>query len=84
MRIFSSVSFWILVFCLLFACFIGSFTHWIAGLIVFIVAVSKTALIGLILDTISGSLEYHHNRQDARAKKSIESLIFLKNKVVPK
>lgn len=39
----------------------------------------KALIFGIVLDTISGSLEYHHDRQDLRAKKKMESLAFLKH-----
>ena len=78
MRITESVSFWIMVFSLIIALIIGSFTHWIIGVIVFFLIAGRSALIGIILDTISSSLEYHHDRQDERAKKSIASLMLLK------
>ena len=79
MRLTESVSFWILVFSLLIGCLVGSFTHWIVGTIIFFLLVGKSAIIGLILDTISGSLKYHHDRQDIRAQKSITSLLLFKS-----
>lgn len=79
MGLLNTVSFWILVISALFGCLVGSFTHWILGLIVFFLLVGKTAIIGLILDTIAGSLKYHHDRQDIRAKKSIASLLLFKS-----
>ena len=79
MRLTESVSFWILVFSLLIGCLVGSFTHWIVGTIIFFLLAGKAAIIGLILDTISGSLKYHHDRQDLRAQKSIASLLLLKS-----
>jgi len=78
MRIFNSVSFWIVFWSALLSCFIGSFTHWIFGLIFFLILTGKTILIGLIMDTVSGSLEYHHDRQDDRMKKTMESIRYLK------
>lgn len=78
MRITESVSFWIIIFSFIIALLIGSFTHWIVGVIIFVLLVGKSAFIGIILDTISSSLEYHHDRQDERAKKSIASIMFLK------
>jgi hypothetical protein len=77
MRITESVSFWIIVISALIGLFIGSFTHWIIGVIVFVLLAGKAAMIGLILDTISGSLSYHHDRQDLRMKKTMESLRYL-------
>jgi len=77
MRMFESVSVWIIIFSLIIACFIGSFTHWIIGVIVFIVIAGKAALIGIILDTISGSLEYHHDREDDRVSKTLDSVRFM-------
>ena len=79
MRLTESVSFWILVFNLLIGCLVGSFTHWIVGTIIFFLLAGKAAIIGLILDTISGSLKYHHDRQDIRAQKSIASLLLFKS-----
>ena len=78
MRITESVSFWILVFSAIIGCLIGSFTHWIVGVVIFVLLAGKSAMIGLVLDTISSSLEYHHDRQDLRAKKSIASLLLFK------
>jgi hypothetical protein len=78
MKITESVSFWIIIFSLIIALIIGSFTHWIVGVIIFVLLVGRSALIGIILDTISSSLEYHHDRQDERAKKSIASIMLLK------
>lgn len=79
MRLTESVSFWIIVFSLLIGCLVGSFTHWIVGTIIFFLLAGKAAMIGLILDTISGSLKYHHDRQDIRAKKSIASLLLFRS-----
>lgn len=78
MVLFQSVSFWIILFSALIGFTIGSFTHWIVGLIFFLLLAGKTAVIGLVLDTISGSLKYHHDRQDIRARKSIASIMFFK------
>ena len=78
MRLTNSVSFWTVVFSFLFACFIGSFTHWIVGTVIFFMVAGKALIFGIILDTISGSLEYHHDREDERAKKTIASLMFFK------
>jgi len=78
MKLTNSVSFWILIFSLLIGCLIGSFTHWIVGTIIFLLLAGKSAIYGLVMDTISGSLEYHHDREDARAKKKMESMAFLK------
>lgn len=69
----NSVSFWTVVFSLIFACFIGSFTHWIVGTVIFFLVAGKALIFGIILDTISGSLRYHHDREDERAKKIIIS-----------
>ena len=79
MRLLESVSFWILFFSLIIGCLVGSYTHWIVGAIIFFLLVGKTAIIGLVLDTISGSLKYHHDRQALRAQKSIASLLLLKS-----
>lgn len=79
MRLIESVSFWIFVFSLLIGCLVGSFTHWIVGTIIFFLLAGKAAIIGLVLDTISGSLKYHHDRQDLRAQKSIASLLLFKS-----
>jgi len=78
MRLTESVSFWILIFSLFIGCLIGSFTHWIVGTIIFLLLAGKSAIYGLVMDTISGSLEYHHDREDMRAKKKMESLAYLK------
>lgn len=80
MKLTQSVSFWILVFSAIIGCIIGSFTHWIVGLIIFLLLAGKAAIIGLVLDTISGSLTYHHDRQDLRMKKTLESIRFLSAK----
>ena len=79
MRLIDSVSFWIVVFSLIIACLIGSFTHWIVGVVIFLLFADESLIIGLVLDTISGSLKYHHDRQDMRAKKSIDSLLLFKS-----
>ena len=79
MKITNSVSFWIIVISAVIGCLIGSVTHWIIGVIIFFLIAGKSAIIGIILDTISGSLEYHHDRQDARAKKTIASLLLFKS-----
>ena len=79
MRLTESVSFWIIIFSLLIGCLVGSFTHWIVGAIIFILIAGKSAMIGLVLDTISGGLKYHHDRQDIRAQKSIASLLLFKS-----
>lgn len=73
-----SVSFWIVLFSLIIGCIIGSFTHWIVGTVIFFLFAGKSLIIGLIMDTISGSLRYHHDRQDDRAKKTIASLMLFK------
>jgi len=79
MKLTDSVSFWALVFIALFACFVGSFTHWIIGLLIFgISAGSKWILFGLLIDTFTGGLKYHHDREDARAKKIIVSNMLVK------
>ena len=74
MKVTNSVSFWIIVISAIIGCLIGSVTHWVIGMIIFFLIAGKSAIIGIILDTISSSLEYHHDRQDIRAKKSIASL----------
>jgi len=79
MRLIDSVSFWILIFSLIIGCLIGSFTHWIIGTIIFFLIAGKSAMTGIILDTISGSLKYHHDREDMRAKKTMASLLYLKD-----
>ena len=79
MRLTESVSFWILVFSAIIGCLVGNFTHWIIGVIIFFLLAGKAAIIGLVLDTISSSLKYHHDRQDIRAKKSIASLLLFKS-----
>jgi hypothetical protein len=75
----SSVSFWILVWSAMFGLIIGCITHWILGVIVFFVLAGRSAMIGLVLDTISGSLRYHHDREDNRTKKIMESIAALRN-----
>lgn len=78
MRITESVSFWLVIIGLIIGFAVGVWLHWIIGVIVFFVLVGKTAIIGLVLDTVSSSLEYHHDRQDERARKSIASLMLIK------
>jgi len=78
MGIFYSVSFWIVFFSLILSCLIGSFTHWIIGTVFFFILAGKALIVGLILDTISGSLKYHHDRNDDRVKKEIASLMLFK------
>lgn len=76
MRATQSVSFWILIFSAIIGLLVGQI-HWLLGVFVFVVLAGKAAIFGLILDTISGSLEYHHDRQDARMKKTMESIKYL-------
>ena len=75
------VSFWILVFSAIIGLVVGYFTHWIAGVIIFFLFVGKTAIYGLIMDTISGSLKYHHDRNDERERKRYESKLYLREQV---
>lgn len=79
MRITNSVSFWIIVISVIIGCLIGSVTHWVIGMIIFFLIAGKSAIIGIILDTISGGLEYHHDRQDMRVKKTIASLMLARS-----
>lgn len=72
-----TVSFWIFFWSALIGLVVGSFTHWIFGVIIFFLFVGKTMMIGLIMDVISGSLTYHHNREDLRMKKTLESMRYL-------
>lgn len=74
---FRSVSFWILFWSALIGLIVGSYTHWIVGTILFFIIAGKTLMIGLVMDTISTSLEYHHDRQDERMKKTMESIKYL-------
>ena len=76
MKITSSVSFWIIVWSALIGLLVGQI-HWILGVIVFFLIAGKAAIFGLILDTISGSLEYHHDRTDDRMRKTLESIRFM-------
>ena len=78
MKVTQSVSFWILVFSFIIACLIGSFTHWIVGVILFFMIAGKAAIYGLVMDTISGSLTYHHDREDDRARRIIATKAYLK------
>ena len=78
MRLTESVSFWIIIFSLIVACLIGSATHWIVGFILFFIIAGKSAIYGLVIDTISGGLKYHHDREEERARKTIASLMVLK------
>jgi len=73
-----SVSAWVVVFSLIITVPIGIATHWIVGAILFFMIAGKALVIGLILDTISGSLEYHHDRNDQRMKKIFTSIATLK------
>lgn len=77
MRLTESMSFWVIIFSLLIALFIGYNTHWILGVIVFVLLAGKTAIISIIVDTINGGLEYHHDRQDLRMKKTLASIRYL-------
>lgn len=77
MRLIESVSFWIILFSAIIGLLVGQI-HWILGVIIFFLIAGKSAIYGLVMDTISGSLEYHHDRQDMRAKKKMESLAYLK------
>jgi hypothetical protein len=78
MRITQSVSFWIIVFSAILGFIVGQL-HWILGVLFFLILAGKTAMIGLILDTVSGSLEYHHDRQDSRMKKIFESIAAMRS-----
>ena len=77
MRMTESMSFWVIIFSLIIACLIGSVTHWIFGILVFFILAGKSALISIIHDSVSGFLEYHHNRQDLRAKKILASMRYI-------
>ena len=77
MRLTESVSFWILLFSAIIGLLVGQI-HWILGVIVFFLIAGQSAIYGLVMDTISSSLEYHHDREDRRAKKKMESMAFLK------
>lgn len=69
-----TVSGWIVIFVGILSLILGSMTHWILGLIFFLVLCGKTLWIGLIMDTISGTAKYHHDRQDERVKKTLQSI----------
>ncbi len=77
MRLTESVSFWIIIFSAIIGFLVGQI-HWILGVIVFVLIAGRSAIYGLVMDTIYGSLEYHHDREDRRAKKKMESVAFLK------
>lgn len=73
-----TVSFWVIFISLILSCIIGHFTHWIIGTVIFFLLTGKTLIVSLIMDTISSSLKYHHDRQDERVKKTISSLLLTK------
>ena len=68
-----SASFWLLALTLLVSIFIGSYTHWLVGLIIFIVIMVKGSLFAIIFDGTFTALKYHHDRNDDRARKVAES-----------
>jgi len=79
MKITESVSFWTIIFSLAFGIFIGNVTgYWLFGVITFFFIAGKGAIFSIIMDTITWGLHYHHDREDERAKKSFESLKYLK------
>ena len=76
------VSFWIMIFSAIIGLIVGSFTHWIVGVIVFFLFWGKTALLGLVMDTISGSLKYHHDRMDSRKSREYQSDLYLQKRAL--
>ena len=74
-----SVSAWIVIFSLMITIPIGIATHWIVGVVLFFMIAGKALIIGLVLDTISGTMKYHHDRTDDRYKKVFNSLAALRN-----
>ncbi len=77
MKITQSSSFWIIIVCAVLGLLVGMI-HWILGLIFFFLLLSKTLYTAVIADMAYGALEYHHDRNDERAKKEIASLMLLK------
>ena len=82
MGLLNTVSFWILIISAGIGIFVGIFTHWIVGLILFIVIAGKAATMGLLMDLFTGGLKYHHDRQDNRMAKTMQSIAALKNPTV--
>ena len=79
MKLTDSVSFWALVFIAIFSFVIGCLTHWVLGVLIFCLAAgSKWLLFSVILDTFTGGLKYHHDREDERARKIIISNMLVK------
>jgi uncharacterized membrane protein YhaH (DUF805 family) len=75
-----SVSAWIIIFTLMIAVPIGMATHWIVGVILFFMIAGKALIYGIVLDTISDTMRYHHDRNDSRMKKTLESINYMRIK----
>ena len=65
------------VISLLFACFVGSYTDYILGIIAFCMSFFPALKVSIALDLGAGLYNNHHKRNDNRAKKSIESLMMI-------
>ena len=72
MRITQTTSFWVVIITAVISFFIGQI-HWILGVLFFLVIAGKSLFVSVLLDAARGALEYHHDRNDQRAKKEAES-----------
>ncbi len=57
---------------------IGYYWHWLPGLIFFVYIVYHSLLPAIIFDTIDNTIEYHHDREDERARKILESEYYMR------
>ena len=77
MKLTQHTSFWVVIFSAVIGFFVGQI-HWILGLIVFFLLAGRALFTALIIDTVFGALEYHHDRNDDRTKKEIASMVYIK------
>ena len=76
MRITQTTSFWVVVITAGLSLIVGQI-HWILGLLFFFVIAGKSLFMSVLLDAAREALEYHHDRNDQRAKKEVESYYFI-------
>ena len=77
MKITQTSSFWVLVISLILSLIIGQI-HWILGVVFFFVFAGRCLGVTIFLDAADRMLEYHHDRNDQRAKKEIASMMLVK------
>ncbi len=68
--------FWL---CVILGLVVGGITHWLVGLIFAGIVFYHAVIPSLIIDTASDALEYHHDRNDARAQKTLESEMYIRS-----